>query len=479
MMSFLDKSLLEMLSLLKNNKIDPLVLVDETINKAHKYQTVYNPFVTIIDNPLINKNAPFYGVPYVIKDNFSTKGILTTGSSRLLGDYIPVFDSTVVKKLKDLGATLIGKTVLDELAMGGNGTNGHTGIVYNPYDPTLNTLSGGSSAGSAVAVALGIVPFSIGSDTGDSVRKPAAFCGVVGFKPTYGKISRYGLFPFATSLDHVAYFTRNVKDSAFLLNHLQGKDELDSTSLDIEASDYLNNIDDNLQGKKIAIISEVIKYIEDKDVLKSLEKTIKIYENAGVIVDYVSMDEKLLHSIYSVYMILTCAEATSNTANLDGIKFGIREDGDNYLDVIKNTRTNGFSDFSKKRLILGNYVLLKENQEELFLKAQKARRLIVDATNKILSDYDAIMLPASCGPAPSFNQKKDLLSSQYLVVENHLALANFAGLPSLTLPFGFKGNLPLGVNLTSKALDEQTLFNLTSYLEDKLEYKNMIAKEEK
>ncbi len=476
-MSYLDKSLLDIILALKNKKVSAEELVKESLKKAKKYQPKYNAFVTIIDKPIINKNAPLYGVPYALKDNISTKGILTTASSNILKDYVPIYSATVYEKLEKNGGTLIGKTVLDELAMGGNGKSGHTGPVFNPYDPTLKTISGGSSAGSAVAVSLGIVPFAIGSDTGDSIRKPASLCGIVGFKPTYGRISRYGLFPFATSLDHVGYFTRSVEDSAFLLSLLEGKDEKDATSSTKKGKDYLADLNKDVKGKKIAVIKEVIDTIKDKKVLKSLENAIKIYKDAGAIVDYVSMDKNLLLSIFPVYMIISCAEASSNNASLDGIKFGIREKGKDYLEVMKNTRSKGFGSSIKRRLLIGAYALSKENKEELFIKAQKVRRLICDKTNEILKKYDAIMLPASGNVAQKINETMDNLSSEYLIAENHLAVANFAGLPSITLPYGIKNNMPLGVNLTCKAFDEQTLFNLASFLESKLPYKNMIAKE--
>ena len=472
------KSILELISLLKNNQITSEDLIKDSLLQANKYQKKYNAFVTIIDNPTSNNDGPLMGIPYVLKDNFSTKNILTTASSNILKDYIPVFDSTVYEKLTKNGGVLIGKTVLDELAMGGSGISGHTGIVYNPYDKNLNTIAGGSSAGSAVSVALGIVPFSIGSDTGDSVRKPAAFCGIVGFKPTYGRISRYGLFPFAPSLDHVGYFTRTVEDSAFLLSLLEGNDEKDSTSSLVEGKDYLSNLNNVIKGKKIAVIKEIIDSINDKTVLENFNLGVNALIEEGAIVEYVNFDFDLLNAIYPTYMIISSCEATSNNANLDGIKFGIREQGNNYIEMIKNTRTKGFGKFIKRRFVLGSYALLKDNQKELFLRAQKIRRLIVNKTNEILNDFDVIMLPASGDHAPTLDKNADKLSKEYLIAENHLAIANFAGLPSITIPSGFKNKFPIGINFTSKAFDEQTVFDISFCLQEKLNYKNMTVKEE-
>ena len=243
------KTIEELRKLLDSKETTKEELFDKANRLAHYFQEDYNSFVTIIDKPKFKeRDTMISGIPYALKDNFSTSGILTTASSNILKDYVPVYDATVYKKLKSAGATLIGKTVLDELAMGGTGTTGHTGVVKNPWDKTR--MIGGSSAGSASSVALGIVPFSIGSDTGDSVRKPAAFGGLVGFKPTYGRISRYGLFAFASSLDHVAMFTRCVKDAAIVTDILKGQDEYDMTTLKDDDKKYSDSLEEDIKGKK-------------------------------------------------------------------------------------------------------------------------------------------------------------------------------------------------------------------------------------
>lgn len=484
-MEYMNLSIEELHNLITDKKVKPSTLVEEALEKAKKLQEPYNAFVTILEDALekakeLDKQEPtgiLFGIPYAAKDNYSTKGVLSTGSSNILKDYVPIYDATVIDKLKKENTVLIGKTVLDELAMGGTGMNGHTGKCTNPWDKDLNRMSGGSSGGSAVAVAAGIVPFALGSDTGDSVRKPAAYCGIVGFKPTWGRISRYGVFPFAPSLDHVAYFTRNVKDSAYLLDVLAGYDKHDSTSANIEVESYSNNINKDVKKYKVAVIKEIVDSVRDERVVRNFEDVKEKLINLGATVENVSIDEKLLRAIYPVYMVLSCSEATSNNANLDGIKFGPRAQGKDIDEVVINTRSEGFSELVKRRFVLGGYCLAKQNQDKLFLRAQKVRRLIVDALNKIYESYDLILCPAAGDIAPKFEgRKSEKLSNEYLIAENHLALGNFAGLPSITIPSGFLKDMPLGVNLMGKPFHEQDVFNVASALEEKLGYANQVAK---
>ena len=404
------KTIIDLRNDLDNNIVTSEELFNEANAKAHKYQEEYNSFVTIVDEyKKEESDSILSGIPYALKDNFSTKGILSTSSSNILKDYVPVYDATAYKKLKEAGAVLVGKTVLDELAMGGTGTTGHTGIVRNPWDKDRQI--GGSSAGSASSVALGIVPFSIGSDTGDSIRKPASFGGIVGFKPTYGRISRYGLFAFASSLDHVGCFTRCVKDAAIVTDILKGKDEKDMTSLPDESIKYVDMLENDIKGKKLFYIKEITDLDMYKDageetleVLKNFKDTVEKCKELGFIVEEVSIDEKLLKAIYPAYMTISCAEATSNNSNLTGIIFGPRGEGNNINDIMFDARTKGFSELIKRRFILGSYILQKENQERLFKNAQRLRRLIVDKINELYKEYDAMILPASGGIAPKFDE---------------------------------------------------------------------------
>lgn len=469
-----DKSITELRSDLDNKKVTSEELFTKAIDLAHQTQKSINSFVTIMDKYKIKSNTDtlITGIPYALKDNFSTKGILTTASSNILKNYVPVYDATVYKKLKEAGAVLVGKTVLDELAMGGTGTTGHTGVVKNPWDTTR--LIGGSSAGSAASVALGIVPFAIGSDTGDSIRKPAAFSGTVGFKPTYGRISRYGLFAFASSLDHVGCFTKCVRDAAIITDILKGQDEHDMTSLQDDGKKYVETIDNSIKERKLFYIKEICdlenyKDTNDTELLKTLEEFNKLIDKCrkiGFTVEEVSFDRKLLEAIYPTYMSISCAEATSNNANLTGIHFGVRGKGKTVDDIMFDARTKGFSELIKRRFILGSFILQKENQEKLFLNACRIRRLIVDKMTELFKEYDGLILPATGGAAPKFGALTDQLSNRYLILENHLAIGNFGGFPSITIPYCKISNMPVGLSITGRIMEDDVVLNIAKKIED-------------
>lgn len=477
-MHYLDLTIKEIHEALVAKKVTPLELVLESLKRAK--EDVNNCFEYICEKEAIEfaktlgepeEDNLLWGIPYLLKDNFSTKDIPTTASSNILKNYVPVFDATVVTKLKAKKAILIGKTTLDELAMGGTGTSGHLGITYNPYNEKKERLCGGSSCGSAAGVSSCITPFSIGSDTGDSVRKPASFNGLVGIKPTWGRISRYGLFSFANSLDHVAYFTRSVEDSAIILNALAGRDDRDMTSSYEKVENYVDFLP--TKGSKIAVIKEIIDSVHDEFYIKKFYEFIDNLKAQGYVVDVVSMDEKLLRAVLPVYFVISCAEAGSNNANLDGIKFGVRKDGNSYDEIMKNSRTEGFGELIKRRFILGSFALFAENKDDLFFRAQKARRLIVDAYNKILSEYDAVLAPAAPSIAPKFTDSSEKLSSNYLIADNHLAIQNFAGLPSLTLPLCFENGMPIGINITTKIFEERKIFSICRDFEEIIGLKNV------
>ena len=466
---------------LDDGKINSEKLFEEARNKAIKYQDEYNSFVTILDKKEeVSSNSILSGIPYALKDNISTKGILTTGSSNILKDYIPLYDATVYKKLKEAGAVLVGKTVLDELAMGGTGTTGHTGIVRNPWDKTR--MIGGSSAGSAASVALGIVPFSIGSDTGDSIRKPAAYGGIVGYKPTYGRVSRYGLFAFASSLDHVGVFSRCVRDTAYVMDIIKGHDDKDMTSLPDENIIYVNNLSNDVKGKKLFYIKEALEIDNGnenlKEVLNNFYSVIDKCKAIGIEVEGVSFRKDLLEAIYPAYNVISCAEATSNNSNLTGIPFGNRIVGNNVNDIMMNTRTEGFSEFIKRRFVIGSYVLQKENQEKLFLNAGRVRRMIVDKMNELFKDYDGLIMPSTPDIAPKFGEASDRLSDEYLILGNHLVIGNFGGFPSISIPSGFVSNMPVSINITGRAKEDNLVLNIASKIEEVLGCKGMVAKDE-
>lgn len=466
---------------LDSGKVTSDKLFEEAVNKAYKYQDVYNSFVTIMDKKdEVCSNSILSGIPYALKDNISTKGILTTASSNILKDYIPLYDATIYKKLKNSGAVLMGKTVLDELAMGGTGTTGHTGIVRNPWNK--DRMIGGSSAGSAASVALGIVPFAIGSDTGDSIRKPAAYGGIVGYKPTYGRISRYGLFSFASSLDHVGVFARSVKDVSYVMDVVKGHDDKDMTSLPDEDVSYASELDNDVSGKKLFYIKEAIEIDngnnELKEIISNFKSALEKCKELGMIVEEVSFDKELLEAIYPVYNVISCAEATSNNSNLTGIPFGNRVDGKNVNDIMMNTRTNGFSELIKRRFVIGSYVLQKENQERLFLNACRVRRLIVNRMNELFEKYDGLIMPTSGNIAPLFDDASDKLSDEYLILGNHLVIGNFGGFPSISIPSGFVNDMPVSVNITGRAKEDSLVLNMANKVESLLGCKGMVAKDE-
>ena len=483
-MSYMDKSIEELHSLLKEGKVTSKELIDESIKKSHEVQEKYNAFVTILDDAKeveVTDNL-LSGIPCGIKDNYSTKGVLSTGSSNTLKDYVPFFDATAYLNLKNAGAVMVNKTVMDEFGMGGTGTTGHTGIVLNPWDRTR--MCAGSSAGSACAVAAGVYPYATGSDTGDSIRKPAAYCGIVGYKPTYGMISRYGLFPFASSLDHLGVLTRNVKDAAIVVDNMKGIDKYDMTTWDSSKINLYSSIDGNVKGKKLCYIKEICdinEYENPSDELKEhLSNFFKSLEKAkelGIEIEEVSVDKTLLNALASVYVVISCAEATSNMSNLTGFIFGPRGEGKSWIESMKNYRTNGFSPLIKRRFVIGSYVLQSENQEKYFRNAQRVRRLLVDAWKELFKKYDGVILPVGSGPAKHFDKDKDMLTKDTEVLEEHLQIGNFGGFPSITIPDGFIDGMPVALNITGNCYDDANIINIAYALEEKFGFKNQIAKE--
>ncbi len=479
-MSYLDKSLKEIHEALKEGKVTSKELTEESLKRAHEYQEELNSFVTILDDAKdeeVTDNV-LSGIPCAIKDNFSTKDILTTASSNILSDYVPVFDATAVSKLKNAGMVMIGKTVLDELAMGGTGTTGHTGIVRNPWDPTRQI--GGSSAGSASAVARGIVPYALGSDTGDSIRKPAGYGGIVGYKPTYGLVSRWGLFAFASSLDHVGCFAKTVEDAAYVIDNIKGIDEKDMTSFDSSNINLVDSLNNDVSEKKLFYIKEIVdKLKDDKEYYDNFLKVLDYAKELGIEVKEESIDENILRGIYPSYMAISCAEATSNNSNLTGIPFGNRKEGRTPDEVMINTRTEGFSELIRRRFVIGSFILQKENQEKLFFNAQRIRRLIVDKMNDLFKTYDGCIMPNAGSIAPKFDEELDRLSDKYLLLENHLAIGNFGGFPSITIPSGLIDNMPVAINITGPIMTDDLVFNIAKKLEEKIGFEPLSVKEEK
>lgn len=471
--------------MLKNKEIDIKAYYEQLFNDSQMVQQRLNAFVTITKEEALAKLEGFQfdeknwlsGIPFVAKDNYSTKGIKTTASSRMLEHYVPIYNAHVIDLLNEKACIMIGKSSMDELAMGGTNKSALTGPVGNPYD--VSRIAGGSSGGSAAIVGSGLVPFALGSDTGDSIRKPAGYCGVIGFKPTWGRISRYGVIPYASSLDHVGAFTRSVEDMAIVIEAMSGRDDRDMTSSNRPVEAYYDHLTSDIQDKKIAVIKNVYDQISNSEIKENFDHMIDLYRKMGCTVDFVEYDETLLKAMLPTYTIIANSEATSNHACLDGVKYGTRVDAATPDEVMIASRTNGFGAHIKRRFILGNLALATQNQEKMFRKAQRVRRLIVEELNRIYDQYDLILGPTAGHVAAKIEEEEtDRLTDEYLILENHLVLGNFAGTPSLTLPCGFVDEMPIGINIMGKLFEEQTVLNAAYALEKELGLKNKYAKGE-
>lgn len=481
-MAYMNKSIEEIHEALINKEVTVEELIKESLEKSKEVQNDCNAFVTILEDPKAASVTDdlLSGIPYGVKDNYSTKDVLSTGSSNTLKDYVPFFTATSIENLESRGAIMVNKTVMDEFGMGGTGTTGHTGIVTNPWDKTR--MCAGSSAGSAASVAAGVYPYATGSDTGDSIRKPAAYCGIVGYKPTYGMISRYGLFPFASSLDHCGALTRSVKDAAIVTDGMKGIDKYDMTSWDSKDINLYESLDGNVKGKKLCYIKEIcdINMYPDaddelKEHLKNFHEKLELAKKLGMEVEEVSVDQTLLNAVPSVYVVISCAEATSNMSNLTGFIFGPRAEGDKWDVEMKNYRTKGFSPLIKRRFVIGSYVLQAQNKDRYFHNAQRVRRLLVDKWNELFEKYDAVILPVGSGPAKLLEGSKNILDQSTAVLEDHLQIGNFGGFPSITIPDGFVNNLPVALNITGKCYDDVNVLNIAYALESEMEYKGQTA----
>ena len=485
-MRYMDKSIEEIHEALVKGEVTSRELIDESIEMSRKIQDKCNAFVIILDDV---KEAEvtdelLSGIPYGVKDNYSTKGVLSTGSSNTLKDYVPFFTATAVENLTKKGAVFVNKTAMDEFGMGGTGTTCHTGVVTNPWDSSR--MCAGSSAGSAAAVAAGVYPYATGSDTGDSIRKPAAYCGIVGYKPTYGMISRYGLFPFASSLDHLGVLARSVRDAAIVTDGMKGIDKYDMTTWDSSDIHLLDSLDGKVKGKKLCYIKEICdinNYPHASDELKAhlanFMDTVDKCKKLGMEVDEVSVDQTLLNASPSVYVVISCAEATSNMSNLTGFIFGPRAEGDSWDTEMKNYRTKGFSPLIKRRFVIGSYVLQAQNKDRYFHNAQRVRRLIVDKWKELFEKYDGVILPVGTGPAKKLEGSKDILDKNTSVLEEHLQIGNFGGFPSITIPNGFVDGLPVGVNITGNCYDDANVLNMAYALESSMDFKGQVVKEGK
>ena len=401
--------------------------------------------------------APLRGVPVALKDNLCTRGLPTTASSRILGGYVPPYDATVVTRLVDAGAVVVGKTNCDEFAMGSSTENSGFGPSRNPWDP--ERTPGGSSGGSAVAVAAGFVPVALGSDTGGSIRQPAALCGLVGLKPTYGRVSRYGLLAFGSSLDQIGPITWSVRDAAIVLNVIAGADPADATAVSDPPPDFTTGLDGNLAGVRLGVPRHLLQEGVDPEVRTLFDAAIERLRAGGASVQ----DVELPHARYAipVYYLVATAEASANLARYDGVRYGYRtKRGDTLRHMYTRTRDEGFGPEVKRRIMLGTYVLSAGYYDAYYLKAQQVRTLIRGDYDRAFGDVDLVVMPTTPTPAFRLGEKLDDPLQMYLA-DVFTVSANLSGLPALSVPCGFTNSgLPVGLQLTGRMFDESTLLRV-------------------
>ncbi len=470
------QSAIEIADLVTTREISALEILERHLNKIEEHEKDVHAFnlVTINEaraaaketDKLISEGenvGPLAGVPVAIKDNLCTKGIPTTASSKILEGWNPPYDATVVRKLKEAGATIVGKTNLDEFAMGSSTENSAFGPTRNPHD--LTCVPGGSSGGSAAAVAAGFAPIAIGSDTGGSIRQPAALCGVVGVKPTYGGVSRYGLLAFASSLDQVGPFATSVKDAAIVHEVIGGYDPLDSTSIKQAPNSLVNEIDQGVNKLKVGIISELMGGIDGitQEVIDQTNIAVSTLSNAGAQVEEVSLPAALY--CLSAYYLIAPAEASSNLSRYDGVRYGLRVDGANLQEMNVNTRTEGFGDEVKRRIMLGTYALSAGYYDAYYGKALKVRRLLAENFAELYKDYDVLLSPTSPCTAFKLGAKVDDPMTMY-VNDVCTIPSNLVGHPAISIPFGSgKDGMPIGVQILAPPMKESVMYQVAQTLE--------------
>ena len=466
---------------LKNNELTVTEITKAYADRINEKEKDVQAFITLTTEEAINQSkeiedkinkkeisGELAGIPIGIKDNICMKGVKTTAASKMLENFISPYDATVMEKINSENLIPLGKTNMDEFAMGSSTETSYFKKTRNPWD--LNRVPGGSSGGSAAAVASNMVPWALGSDTGGSIRQPAGFCGVVGLKPTYGLVSRFGLIAFASSLDQIGTFTKDVKDTAILLNVIAGHDEKDSTSANVEKKDYTQCLKNDVKGLKIAVPKEFFGDGINEDVKDALEKAIAKYKELGATVEEVSLD--IANYALAAYYIIACAEASSNLGRFDGIRYGYRTPNyTNLKDIYVNSRSEGFGDEVKRRIILGTYVLSSGYYDAYYKKAQKVRTLVKNKFDEIFKNYDVILTPTSPTTSFKIGEKSDNPLEMYLS-DICTVSVNIAGLPGLSMPCGVdKNGLPIGMQLIGKHFNEETILNAGYTFEQAIKFR--------
>ena len=470
---YLDKSIKELHELLKTKQIKPIDLVEEAFERIESNKEL-NAYITLNKEEAIKTAKELedkevdnilFGIPIAVKDNIVTKGLLTTCASHMLDNFTPIYDATIVEKFKEKNMIIIGKTNMDEFAMGSSSRTSYFGAPKNPWNH--EKISGGSSGGSATTIASRDVPLALGSDTGGSIRQPASYCGIVGMKPTYGRISRFGLVAFASSLDQIGPMTRNVYENALLLNAIVGKDEKDLTSANKPEEDFTRLIGQDIKGMKIAVPNYFMSDIVEDEIREKIKDTIKVLEDSGATVDY--LDVKYLENAVTLYQIIAMGEASSNLARFDGIRYGhSKENPENIQDLYYGTRQEGFGKEVKRRIMVGSYLLSGENAKTYYNKALSIRDDMKKELLKVFENYDLIIGPTTTTTAYNLTDSMDDPRKSFM--DDVLVIpVNMAGLPGLNVPVGFShDNMPIGMHIIGNAWEEAKIYQLASFIEEKL-----------
>ena len=464
-MSIQFKSITELRAMLDDKSISSSELIQESLQLAKKYKEL-NCFVTMNEEISVKKassidlnektNSTLSGIPLAQKDLFCTEGLRTTCSSKILSNFIPPYTATAVEKLEDAGSITIGKTNMDEFAMGSSNETSFFGNVHNPWKKGY--VPGGSSGGSAAAVSAGIVPAATGTDTGGSIRQPAAHCGITGLKPTYGRVSRWGMIAFASSLDQAGPLARTAEDCAILLNAMSGHDSKDTTSLNSNVPDFLENINQPIDGLKIGIIKEFDISDLDTDVQARFEDSKKNYESLGA--QFVEVSLPNISASVPTYYSIAPAECSSNLSRFDGVRFGHRAENTNDLnDLYIRSRSEGFGDEVKRRILIGTYALSAGYYDAYYKKAQQVRRLIKNDFDDVFKSVDLLMTPTSPNTAFKFGSKGTQNPVELYLEDLFTISSNLAGLPAISIPHGQVNSLPVGLQLIGNFLREDQLLN--------------------
>lgn len=479
-MSLFDHKVSELHELLLKKEISVTDLVDSSYKRIAEVEDKVQAFLTLdeekarklaktMDNKLGTDEAKglLFGMPIGVKDNIVTKDLRTTCASKILDNFNPIYNATVVEKIHNADTITIGKLNMDEFAMGSSNENSGFKPTKNPWD--LERVPGGSSGGSAAAVAAGEVLFSLGSDTGGSIRQPASFCGVVGLKPTYGRVSRFGLVAFASSLDQVGPITRTVEDNAYLLQAIAGLDPMDSTSANVDVPSFTDALTGDIKGLKIAVPKEYIGEGVQEEVRASVLASLKVLENLGATWEEVSLP----HSKYALaaYYLLSSSEASANLARFDGVRYGYRTPNpENLIDLYKRSRAEGFGDEVKRRIMLGTFALSSGYYDAYYKKAQKVRTLIKQDFENVFEKYDVIIGPTT--PTPAFKIGENINDPLTMYANDILTIpVNLAGVPGISVPCGLSGEgLPLGLQIIGKHFDESTIYRVAHAFEQATDY---------